>query len=395
VLNQKSPYEMLYGKKPPLDYLRVIGCLCYATVLPKGDKFSPRALKTILLGYAVTQKGYKLYDPQERKIIVSRDVVSHERIFPFQPPAPTNELIPPSVDMFVLQDELTSDQEERPEIVAVEAPVSIDCVSKIVECSHTSPPTIQTRPAPADNNSSLPCPAEPSRRYGRSAKPPLWLKDFVQPLKPKNAANSCFYPLSDVIISYEQLSKRYQSYLSQFSVQVEPQTYHEAAKHPKWLETIELEIKALEDNKTWTVVTLPPGKRAIGCRWVYKIKYQASGEVERFKARLNAKGYNQKEGLDYQETFSPVVKMVTVRSVIALAAAKGWIIHQMDVYNAFLQGDLNEEVYMTLPQGFDRHDNSTKVCKLLKSLYGLKQASRQWNIKLSSALWSLVLLKVT
>ena len=108
MLNQKSPYEMFYGQIPLLIYLRVIGCLCYATVLPKGDKFSPRTLKKILLGYPVTQKGYKLYDPQERNIIVSRDVIFHERIFPFQSPISTKDFIPPSIDIFVLHDELTS-----------------------------------------------------------------------------------------------------------------------------------------------------------------------------------------------------------------------------------------------------------------------------------------------
>lgn len=137
------------------------------------------------------------------------------------------------------------------------------------------------------------------------------------------------------------------------------------------------EIQALEDNKTWEVVSLPHGKRATGCRWVYKIKYKATGEVERFKARLVAKGYSQKEGLDYQETFSPVVKMVTVRSLISVAASKNWAIHQMGVYNAFLQGDLNDEVYMTMPQGFSVVASKQQACRLLKSLYRLKQASRQ------------------
>lgn len=123
----------------------------------------------------------------------------------------------------------------------------------------------------------------------------------------------------------------------------------------------------------------------MGSKWIYKIKYKASGEVERFKARLVAKGYSQREGLDYHDTFSPVVKMVTVRSVIALAASRGWNLLQMDVYNAFLQGDLEEEVFMEMPESFRRH-KETRVCILLKSLYGLKQDSRQWNIKLIDAL---------
>ncbi|KAL3378593.1 hypothetical protein AABB24_004490 [Solanum stoloniferum] len=150
------------------------------------------------------------------------------------------------------------------------------------------------------------------------------------------------------------------------------------------MQAMKLEIQALEDNNTWEIVDLPPGKNAIGSKWVYKIKYKANGELERFKARLVAKGYSQQEGLDYYDTFSPVAKMVTVRCVIALAVSKGWNLYQMDVYNAFLQGDLDEEVYMEMPQGFKQEGH--KVCKLLKSLYGLKQASRQWNIKLTTAL---------
>ena len=100
------------------------------------------------------------------------------------------------------------------------------------------------------------------------------------------------------------------------------------------------------------------------------------GIVERFKARLVAKGYNKKEGFDYQETFSPVVKMTTVRSVISLATTNQWDVHKMDVYNEFLQGDLFEQVYICLPDGFNSQTQGTKVCKILKSLYGLKKASR-------------------
>jgi len=149
---------------------------------------------------------------------------------------------------------------------------------------------------------------------------------------------------------------------------------------------MDLKIAALAANNTWSIVDLPPGKIPIVCRWIYKIKFLASGEVERFKARLVAKGFSQREDLDYGETFSPVAKMVTVRAVVALAASKGWYIYQMDVHNVFLNGDLNEEVYMEIPSGFAHKLESRKVCKLHKSLYGLKQAPRQWNLKLTEAL---------
>ena len=186
-------------------------------------------------------------------------------------------------------------------------------------------------------------------------------------------------------ISYQHLSSKYQAFLGKFSAEVEPRYYEEAVKDPRWVLAMQQEIKALEENGTWEIVKLPAMKSAIGCKWVYKVKYKEDGTIDRFKARLVAKGYSQIEGIDYQETFAPVVKMVTVRSIIALAAVENWKIFQMDVFNAFLQGDLFEEVYMELPKGFVSTDKHL-VCKLVKSLYGLKQASRQWNAKLTEAL---------
>jgi hypothetical protein len=148
------------------------------------------------------------------------------------------------------------------------------------------------------------------------------------------------------------------------------------------------ELLALETTGTWQIVDLPANVKPIGCRWVYKIKRFADGSIERYKARLVAKGYNQVEGVDYFDTYSPVAKMTTIRTVIALASINKWHIHQLDVNNAFLHGDLKEDVYMSLPPGLSSsHPN--KVCKLVKSLYGLKQASRQWNAKLTSFLLKL------
>lgn len=133
-----------------------------------------------------------------------------------------------------------------------------------------------------------------------------------------------------------------------------------------------IEIVALEDNHTWSIVDLPPRKVPIVCKWIFITKNRASGEVERYKASLVAKGYNQREGLDYNETFSLIAKMVTIRIVVALVAAKQWTIYQMDVHNVFLNEEILEEVYMHVPEGFSSQGESLKVCKLHKSLYGLK-----------------------
>lgn len=123
-------------------------------------------------------------------------------------------------------------------------------------------------------------------------------------------------------------------------------------------------------------------KKPIGCKWVFKVKLHADGSLERCKARLVAKGFNQKFGIDYLETFFPVVKMQIVRCIISLAASKKWHLHQLDVNNTFLHEDLYEEVYMTPPEGY--YNPFNKVCRLRKSLYGLKQASRQWSAKLAT-----------
>nr|XP_016435629.1 PREDICTED: uncharacterized mitochondrial protein AtMg00810-like [Nicotiana tabacum] len=131
------------------------------------------------------------------------------------------------------------------------------------------------------------------------------------------------------------------------------------------------EVKALEDNKTWDIVTLRAGKSTTGSTWVYKIKYKSNREVKRFKARLVVKGYNQHEGLDYHETFSPAAKMVTVRSVIAVAASKDWKLYQIDVFNTFFQGDLYEEVYMDLSQGFQKQGRKRKYTLEFISELGL------------------------
>ena len=165
-------------------------------------------------------------------------------------------------------------------------------------------------------------------------------------------------------------------------------SFHQEIQFLEWRATVDKEIEALEINDTWTLTPSPPSKTPIGCKWVYRFKHLPDGTIERYKAHLVSKGFTQKLGLDYSETCSPVAKSVSVMIILSLAAMKGWFLHQMDVNNAFLHGDLIEDVYMCLPLGF--HIKGV-VCKLNKSLYGLRQASRQCLINFQTLLcrWGL------
>ena len=159
-----------------------------------------------------------------------------------------------------------------------------------------------------------------------------------------------------------------------------------ALAHPGWRQAMEDELGALKANHTWDLEPLPPGKRIVGCRWVFTVKLNPDGSLNRLKARLVAKGYSQAYGIDYDETFSPVAKMPSVRICIALAAIHHWPLHQLDVKNAFLNGVLEEEVYMEQPPGFVVEEEASKVCRLRRSLYGLKQSPRAWFGRFSSVM---------
>ncbi|KAL4032975.1 hypothetical protein IC575_006058 [Cucumis melo] len=155
-----------------------------------------------------------------------------------------------------------------------------------------------------------------------------------------------------------------------------------------WQEAINDEMDSLESNRTWHLVDLPPGCKAIGCKWVLRKKLKPDGSVDKYKARLVAKGFRHKENIDFFDAFSPVTRIASIRVLISIVALKNLLIHQMDVKTAFLNGDLEEEIYMEQPEGFIVHCQESKVCKLDKSLYGLKQAPKKWHEKFDNLLMS-------
>ena len=172
-------------------------------------------------------------------------------------------------------------------------------------------------------------------------------------------------------------------------LQTEPPSFTIASKIPEWRAAMASEFDALQRQHTWSLVPSCSNQNLVGCRWVYKIKRNTDGSVSRYKARLVAKGFHQKAGVDFDETFSPVVKLPTVRIILSLAAQNQWPFLQLDVSNAFLHGLLKESVYMAQPLGFIDSAHPSQVCKLHKSLYGLKQAPRAWFERFTSHLLTL------
>ena len=349
--------------------------LCFASTLSRHHtKFDARANKCVFLGYKPGTKGYVFLNLTTNQIFVSRHVIFHESIFPFasMSSSSTSNTSLPMPQSFTPVD-------------SFDPPSSLLSTSNFTDLSTSSLPT--SSPCFSDSVSS---PSPILRRSQREHKQPTYLHDYHCSLLTSDQTYSmstkCRYPLSSVL-SYNHLSPSYKRFVLSITTPLEPKTYKEAIQYPELQQAMQAEISALELNKTWILTELPKDKSPIGCKWVFRSKFRADGSLERHKARLVAKGYTQTEGDDYFDTFSPFAKMTTVRLLLAIAAVSNLHLEQFDVNNAFLHGDLNEEVYMTLPPGFSC-SNPHMVCKLQKSIYGLKQASRQWFAKLSSSLLS-------
>ncbi|GJU43198.1 ribonuclease H-like domain-containing protein [Tanacetum coccineum] len=353
VLEHKSPYELLYHKPPSLEHLRTIGCRAYMHQHTP-DKFHPRAIPTVLLGYPQTQKGYLLYDPITTKVHTSRHVTFEENIFPFQtthtqtpsPPLtpqtnpfsfttspssiPSTSPIPnthspnSSPKPTPTQPSPISSPTQSPTPIPTPSPTPTQTsTTKPVPNTSLSPSPIQTsttelEPTPSPEH-SLPSPEHttptiPLRTSTIIKTQPAKLSDYLCKLPPSLSKHH-----HSNFLNYSNLSHKSFHFINNINILVKPHTYIQASKNPKWIEAMNKEIQALKANHTWTLTQLPPGKSPIGSKWVFKIKYHSNGSVERYKARVVAKGFNKKEGIDYKETYAPVAKMVTVRTLLVVA----------------------------------------------------------------------------
>jgi hypothetical protein len=215
-------------------------------------------------------------------------------------------------------------------------------------------------------------------------KKPKWLRDILS-----DAQGSVGNPKEAVRES--KPPERFCSYIAMVSSirESEPSTFEEATSRQVWRDAMMEEYNSIMKNDVWEVVPRPEGKSVVTSKWLYKLKHAVDGSIEKYKARFVAQGFSQFEGVDYDETFAPVARYTSIRAVISIAAEMGWKIHQMDVKTAFLNGLIEEEVYIEQPLGFEVHGRESHVCRLKKALYGLKQAPRAWYSRIDAYLQQL------
>ena len=345
VIGDVSPLEKLFGYKPNYKHLRIFGCTCYILkATSEYSKLDAKAARCIFLGYSENQKGYRCYDWDAKKIRISRNVVFLENT-PYFSSSSTTTL------KSVVDVPLSSFSNNLQSIITSPRRVHHPTPPSPTSASGTSSPLSFPQPTQT--------PSPPSRQ---TPPPPSPVRKSTRLIKPVDRL--CLFSTLDPI-----------------SV---PCSYKKAADSVEWSRAMQEELDALQQNHTWDLVRAPPDHPIVGSKWVYSIKLKADGSLDRYKARLVAQGFNQEHRIDYDETFAPVAKMTTVRTLFAVASSQQWDVFQMDVKNAFLNGDLLEEVYMRPPPGFSFPPQM--VCKLQKAIYGLKQAPRAWFAKLKMVL---------
>ena len=358
-LKSTTPYEALYGEKPDLSHLIAIGTKAMPHIpKSKNQKLDSRAGEGIMVGYGGSNQ-YRIWSPVDNKVTVTAyaDFIDEAK----KPKAAAMEPERPVYDMIEVLPE--------PPAIPIESDNSAEAT---VEDDNAVDDEDELETVTTDARETSP---DPETTYPRVQQPQMEAR-----LPPRRRAPPVRYE-SEAWTSHAALMT------TTASDSMEPRSYQEAVNHPlygkEWEFAIKEEYDSLMKNGAWELVEAPPGRNIVTCKWVFKAKRDAEGRIVRFKARLVARGFTQAYGIDYLETYAPVAKLTTYRVIFALAALEQWEIHGMDVITAFLLGKLDEEIFMTQPEGFERRGMKMKlVCKLLRSLYGLKQASRVWNIQL-------------
>lgn len=370
-----TPFEKLFNKRPEVSHLRVLGSTCYYPNVDIHGKLEPRALIGVLVGYEEEGTNYRIWDG--RQIIVRKRIITKEQVQKDGPPVVSEALwILPSGD----EEQILLDPVPEPNNNLIPNPSAND---PILHPGFLRPPSTGE---PSSSTQAL-IPNAPGAPL-KAPAPQEVRENFSSPDIPTQRLWRSSERLASQTMTTEQSMHAAVMYTEENQLNT-PVTYSEAMSGSdalRWKEACNDEIKSLIKNKTWTLVPLPSGNRALTCKWVFRIKTDAKGNIQKYKARLVAKGFLQIEGVEFYETFSPVTKFTSVRILVAMAATFDWPLFHMDVKTAFLNGDLQETIYMKQPEGYEDPDHPNFVCLLQKSLYGLKQAPRCWFTKLKETL---------
>ncbi|KAG4037174.1 hypothetical protein PC123_g27259 [Phytophthora cactorum] len=352
-IEHKTPFEIVYKSKPSVKHMRVFGCRTYIlTPKEKRLKWDPKARAGIFLGYEEVSKAYRLYDIEAGQVVISRDVNFDESAFGLSPRISDEDVDDLDVDSLDIDDDGPRQTEYKQTGKRKSRPSDEDEATRRPRAVRHRP-GLEEASAPDSSSSSHRVDADEEEKSGdqdEESTPPV-----------------CWRASANAVEATVDLS--------------EPSTFQEAVNGPDqvhWRKAIHAELKSMRLRGVFRAAKLPNGQRAIGTKWVFKIKRKADGSIEKYKARLVAKGFKQKYGIDYTETFSPVVKYVTLRMVIAIAKYFGWPLDQLDVVTAFLYGIMKEQVFCIVPEGVEL-DGNFDCLELVKAIYGLKQASRVWN----------------
>ncbi|CAN0920957.1 Retrovirus-related Pol polyprotein from transposon RE2 [Linum grandiflorum] len=349
------------------------------------NKMDFRSLPCIFLGYSSSHKGYLCYHQPTSRLYISRHVIFDEDTFPYQspasPPFPATQPSSPAPN-FVLAQAATAPPSTGLSSGPTSTPTHTSSIS-----SHLSPSTSSTsshRSSPPDSTSPTNQPSPPSYQRPIVSSSARYTRPSTTHFRP---AQQSKHPMTTRAATNKLKPKTFTASLLT-SPFLEPRTFKEAIKHDRWHRAMKTENDALIRNGTWSLVPRPINVNVLGSKWIFRNKFNSDGSLQRHKARLVAQGCSQQESVDFYDTFSPVVKPTTIRLVLSIALSNGWTLRQLDINNAFLNGDLNEEVYMAQPKGFEHPDFPHHVCRLHKAIYGLKQAPRAWFKKLKGYLVS-------